>query len=1669
MKTKRILSVVLTLCLCLIMLPAVTLKADAAIEKSLDNKTVIYNFLKNEIGLNTAAACGVLANIEKESSFRNDVLEYGYTWETGGGYGICQWTNSPRTANTGRRTNLVNWCNSNGYDYTSLVGQLYYLKYELNTSYYYKYVTSKLLSVEDSAQGAYEAAYNWCYYFEVPAGYNTGVSETRGNIARNTYWPQYKSSGGITESQFAEKIAYLKTVYRDKEYWNGYNDVGYEGTGTKKCYCTYSCAANCSCDCGKFYLNGVKYGGQCFGFANKMAYLVFGSVPDVGGSSSHGEWTYYTKSNNSTFYAGDYVRVRNNAHSIFVTAVNGDIITYVDCNNYGPCQVKWDRTISRSDLLAKTTYVYRYNGNTLAGTTHSSHSYTGSYYEAAHPHRVYQQCSCGATQYTGATKTVSTCNTCNPVSVSSKYNAVLPFKAYLKGASTAYPCTTEHLATQSGGEIWDDDECIITAVYSNGACKVKYPTDSGYREAYTSLSNFIGNTAVSLSAKTVSTEILTYIRASIGSAQYGNTDPGDRIYTLGTSGNMTQIFYPTPSGYKLAWVLTSELVEITPDIRFNPYCPIRTYPCVTADFVVYESDYVTVKGEIWTTDYCTINAVYADGWCNVTYPVGTSTKTGYTKLSNFVQNVLSTPVKYTANAQMIVSTTKALNVELGKIFAGDVFFVVGTSGSFSQVLYPLDAEYGGGYKMGWISTSSLPKTTYTVSYNANGGTGAPANQTKTHGITLKLSDTKPIWEGYTFVGWATSPSATSAIYACGADYSPDENVTLYAVWKLKKYEITYNANGGTNAPATQIKEHGTDLILSTGVPQKSYTITFDPNGGTVDMANRQESCKFLGWATSSSATSAAYQPGDRFTINANTPLYAVWQNPTLVQYSIPVRAGYVFDGWYTAANGGTQVTLSTVISSNMTVYAHWTIAAYGVHYDANGGSNAPAGQQKIHGTDLVLSAVVPTRENYTFLGWATEENPDEVQYQPGDSYCADNDVMLIAVWKCNLNPVITVGSDSGKPGETVTVPISIIDNPGITAAKLKIAYNSDVLSIAKVEDGGILGEYNFGNDLNANPYIVSWSNGATKTDYTEAGNLVYLTFKIAENAPAGEYPITVSHNVGEIYNSDFVNISCKFIEGAITVEEQPKPVVTQLTVTSNPTKTTYYIGDSLSTSGLELLVTYSDGSTETITSGFTTSGFSSSTAGTKTVTVSYEGLTDTFTVTVKTPSITLSPSSLTLTVGDSSIISATTIPILPVIALPYEQTAVAWISSNTNVATVSGGTITAKAAGSATITAKFTYNGIAYSATCSVTVNEPVATKLEVTSNPTKTVYEIGESLNTSGLKLKVTYSNGSTETITTGFTTSGFSSATAGTKTVTVKYGNLTTTFTVTVNELVATKLEVTSNPTKTVYEIGESLNTSGLKLKVTYSNGSTETITTGFTTSGFSSATAGTKTVTVKYGNLTTTFAVTVKEPVVDENTPQIFVESKKVPRGKGFTVTVEIKNNPGFSYLEVTPQYDSALTLVSVENGDLISDFTKGRQYVWVSDEDMTDDGLLLTFTFSTAEDIEAGNYRVSFLVRTCANYGEQPVNLAVVPGNIEVIDFVYGDATGDGTVDGFDVIRLKKYLANYDYDTETSTTEIGFGADANGDGKVDGFDVIRLKKYLADYDYETGDSSVVLGPQ
>lgn len=93
--------------------------------------------------------------------------------------------------------------------------------------------------------------------------------------------------------------------------------------------------------------------------------------------------------------------------------------------------------------------------------------------------------------------------------------------------------------------------------------------------------------------------------------------------------------------------------------------------------------------------------------------------------------------------------------------------------------------------------------TYTVSYNANGGFGAPESQIKTYGRDLTLSTVVPTRTNYTFKGWGTSASAESATYSAGGTYSTDEAITLYAVW-----ELAYVPPRITSFIAYRVNDHG---------------------------------------------------------------------------------------------------------------------------------------------------------------------------------------------------------------------------------------------------------------------------------------------------------------------------------------------------------------------------------------------------------------------------------------------------------------------------------------------------------------------------------------------------------------------------------------------------------------------------------------------------------------------------------------------------------------------------------------------------------------------------------------------------------------------------------------------------------------------------------------------
>ena len=105
--------------------------------------------------------------------------------------------------------------------------------------------------------------------------------------------------------------------------------------------------------------------------------------------------------------------------------------------------------------------------------------------------------------------------------------------------------------------------------------------------------------------------------------------------------------------------------------------------------------------------------------------------------------------------------------------------------------------------------------TYTVKYNANGGSGAPGQQTKTYGVTLTLSSTKPTRTNYTFKGWGTSSGSTTVAYAAGSSYTANATITLYAIWELNytKPKITSITVDRCNSAGT-LTDEGTYAKVS---------------------------------------------------------------------------------------------------------------------------------------------------------------------------------------------------------------------------------------------------------------------------------------------------------------------------------------------------------------------------------------------------------------------------------------------------------------------------------------------------------------------------------------------------------------------------------------------------------------------------------------------------------------------------------------------------------------------------------------------------------------------------------------------------------------------------------------------------------------------------------------
>jgi hypothetical protein len=238
----------------------------------------------------------------------------------------------------------------------------------------------------------------------------------------------------------------------------------------------------------------------------------------------------------------------------------------------------------------------------------------------------------------------------------------------------------------------------------------------------------------------------------------------------------------------------------------------------------------------------------------------------------------------------------------------------------------------------------------TVTFNANGGTGAMASETNPYGVAANLVPNTFTNSGFTFTGWSTSPVGAVA-YADQASFPFVANTTLYAQWS------STSGQSGT-----------------------TITVTFNANGGTGAMASETE--------------------------NFNTP--------TALTGNAFTRTGYTFTGWNTVVNGsGTAYADQSIYPfiTSITLYAQWNVAVtlITVTFNANGGTGSMAGESNPYGVaaDLVPNAF--TNAGYTFTGWNIAVNGSGTAYADQASFPFVANTTLYAQWSTNSSGVVSTG------------------------------------------------------------------------------------------------------------------------------------------------------------------------------------------------------------------------------------------------------------------------------------------------------------------------------------------------------------------------------------------------------------------------------------------------------------------------------------------------------------------------------------------------------------------------------------------------------------------------------------------------------------------------------------
>ncbi len=394
---------------------------------------------------------------------------------------------------------------------------------------------------------------------------------------------------------------------------------------------------------------------------------------------------------------------------------------------------------------------------------------------------------------------------------------------------------------------------------------------------------------------------------------------------------------------------------------------------------------------------------------------------------------------------------------------------------------------------------TIDADTYTVTFDANGGTDAPASQDVQAGASMFIPQSIPRYFGWNFKGWALTESASLPDYQPDEIITPTSDIVLYAVWEAPfQY---YGADG--YMCSVQVDYHGQGIYIQFWNP---YPDTHYVLYGVGDEDNRVYLYDCDGNLL---AFNDDGENGRNFELEycfSSDEWYYIYVN----FYSLPSTGELCF-------NIGRRYTIT---------------------YDANGGAGAPEETYRYYGSGALLSDTVPTREGYTFLGWATSANATSATYHPGDGFTPNADTTLYAVWQRDVaesDAQIFVSSTEAQPGATVAVTIAVKNNPGVASLKLKVSYD-DMLTLTNISYNTAIGGQFQQPQALTSPVTLNWFNGVANAD----GDWLFatLTFAVSENAqPQDAAVISVFYDPEDVYDITETNITFGIVEGEVEIAD----------------------------------------------------------------------------------------------------------------------------------------------------------------------------------------------------------------------------------------------------------------------------------------------------------------------------------------------------------------------------------------------------------------------------------------------------------------------------------------------------------------------------------------------------